>query len=153
MPKKKQGFLARNLKYNVTSLINQTRNLLVKARNRELSQYGISSPWAGLLFVTHMKRGKATTSDIQRWSGLEPHTISVLLTGMEKAGLVKKVKDLPAKNRFRIILTEKGEQIYQQSAKRMSIKRIMSVLSKEQQNILLSLLVKVRDKALEELGE
>jgi DNA-binding MarR family transcriptional regulator len=151
--RKKQIYLCRDLKYNISGMINQTRNLLIKSRNRQLSQYGLSSAWAAILFVASAKRGKATPSDVSRWLGVEPHTISGLMGKMEKAGLLKKERDLPRKNRYRIVLTEKGNQAYQNTTNRIPIYRILSSLSKEQQGQLLSLLEIVRDKAVEELGD
>ena len=151
--RQKQSYLCRDLKYTLSGMINQTGNLLKKSRNRQLSEYGLSSAWAAILFVVHAKRGKATTADILQWLGVEPHTISGLLGKMEKSGLLKKERDLPRKNRYRIVLTEKGEQAYQNTTKRTPINRILSCLSKEQQRQLLSLLETIRNRAIEELGD
>jgi DNA-binding MarR family transcriptional regulator len=151
--RKKQSYLCRDLKYNLSGMINQTGNLLKKSRNRQLSQYGLSSAWAAILFVAHAKRGKATPSDVSHWLGVEPHTISGLIGKMEKAGLLKKERDLLRKNRYRIVLTQKGEQAYKNTTDRAPIKRILSSLSKEQQSQLLSLLETIRDRAIEELGD
>jgi len=57
------------------------------------------------------------------------------------------------KNRYRIVLTQKGEQAYKNTTDRTPIKRILSSLSKEQQSQLLSLLETIRDRAVEELGD
>jgi len=71
---------------------------------------------------------------------------------MEREGLVRKVKDLDRKNLVRVAITEKGHQVYRQSTKIESIRKVLSSLSKEEQQQLMSYLETLRDKALEELG-
>jgi DNA-binding MarR family transcriptional regulator len=72
---------------------------------------------------------------------------------MEEKGLVKKIKDMDRKNMIRIAMTEKGEQAYNQSTQRTTIHNIMSALSEAEHQQLMSLLQRLRDQALKELGE
>ena len=104
---------------------------MYKARTRELFQYGITPAEAAVLVIVQAIGEKATPAEISRWLFREPHSISGLLARMEKQGLVRKVKDLDRKNLVRVVITEKGQQAYQQSTKRESIHRIMSSLSEE----------------------
>jgi len=70
---------------------------------------------------------------------------------MEKQGLVRRVRDLDRKNQVRIVITEKGQQAYNQSTRRKSIQRIMSALSDEERQQLKSFLQTLKDRALDEL--
>ena len=117
-----------------------------------MSQYGISSMEAALLFLIKAIGDKATPAEITRWFIRESHTVSETLSRMESKGLVRKVKDLERKNLVRVILTEKGEQAYNQADKRESIHQIMASLSKEQRQQLKSCLEILREEALKELG-
>ena len=71
---------------------------------------------------------------------------------MEKAGLVKKSKDLPKKNMVRITITERGQQAYKKSLEAGSISRIMSALSEEKHQQLRSCLEALREKGITEIG-
>ena len=87
---------------------------------------------AGVLFILDAIEGKATPTEISRWLLREPHTVSVLLTRMEREGLVSKAKDPGKKSTVTVTLTEKGRQALGQSRERESIREIMSCLSDEE---------------------
>ena len=134
--------------YILWVLLCQARDAVFKARNKELSQFDISAVQAAVLFVIKTIEEEATPTGISRWLLRQPHTISTLLTRMEKEGLVTKAKNLGKKREIKITLTEKGEQAYGQSLKRESIREVMSYLSEEERQQLSSSLEKIRDKAL-----
>ena len=94
---------------------------------------------------------KATPAEIARELYREDHTISVLLTRMEKEGFVKKIKDLERKNQVRIILTSKGRRVYNQSKTREYMHSIMDVLPEGERKQMIVNLTKIKDKASEEL--
>jgi len=137
--------------YNLWLLLIITRRLMYKARQRELNQYGITPPQAGILHVIENIGNKVTPAEISRQTLREPHTVSVLIDSMSKKGLVKKVKDLNKKNLVRVAITEKGKQAYYQSTKRDSVHEIMSSLSEEERQQLNRCLNKLQDKALQVL--
>jgi DNA-binding MarR family transcriptional regulator len=65
---------------------------------------------------------------------------------MEKEGLVKKIRETPNSVNLTFELTEKGHTIYESCKKEKSIKAIMSVLSKEELQELISILEKISNK-------
>ena len=85
---------------------------------------------AAVFFIVEVLVNKPTVSEIARWLLREPHSVSGLVTRMERRGLVKKVSDPHRKNLVRVTITEKGRQYYHQSTKRESIHGIMSSLTK-----------------------
>lgn len=132
-------------------LLQQARDVMFRAREKKMRQYGISARQAAVLFVIKTIGEKATPTEIAKWLLREPHTISSLLTRMEKEGLVNKSNNLCKKRQIKITLTEKGEQAYNHSLKRESIRETMSCLSEEERQQLGPLLEKIRDKALRNL--
>ena len=134
--------------YNLWVLLHQAKDAVFKARQKELSQYGISAMEAAALFIIQAIGDKATPAEISRWIFREHHTVTALLTRMEKKGLIAKCKDSDRKNLWRIGLTEKGQNAYRQSVKRESIHTAMSPLSENERERLESYLKKVRDQAL-----
>ena len=134
--------------YNLWVLLHQAKDAVFKAREKELSQYGISAMEAAALFIIQAIGDKATPAEISRWIFREHHTVTALLSRMEKKGLITKVKDLDRKNLWRVSLTEKGQDAYRQSLNRESIHAAMSPLSENERQQLGSYLRKVRDQAL-----
>jgi DNA-binding MarR family transcriptional regulator len=136
-------------------LLHQSRDVIVRIRNRELSQYGITTDQAATLIVikniTNLHK-KSTPGEISKWTLREPHSVSKILTRMEKEGFIIKTSGLgKKKNEVHISLTEKGEEAYNHSSKRSSIQEVMSCLTEEECLQLNSLLIKIRDRGLQNL--
>ena len=133
-------------------MLHQARDAIFKVREKELKKYNISTTKAAVLFNIQAIGYEATASEIARHLLRESHSISTILSRMEKQGLVKKVKDLDRKNMVRVYLTDKGKKVYIEAAKRESICEIMSCLSDEERRQLISSLNKLRNEALTHLG-
>ncbi len=139
--------------YALWLLLLKVRRCISKIREKELSPYDITPEQAGVLFIVQALNSRTTPAEISRLTFREPHTVSTLIGRMEKKGLVKKVKDMDKKNMIRIVITEKGQEAYNQSSQRTTIHNIMSALSEAERQQLTSLLQKLSDQALKELGE
>jgi len=158
------ALIPRQLKYRVRKfpskdqdhalwyLIVYMRRSMYRAREKELFQLGLTPEQASVLFIVQGTGPRVTPADISRYLLREPHSVSGLLSRMEKDGLIKKVKDLERRNLVRVALTEKGEEALRQSSKRESIHRIMSGLSQEERRQVKTSLQKLWNKAMEELG-
>ena len=133
-------------------LLHQARDAIFKLREKELRKLGISPQNAEILFTIEAIGYKATPTAISRYLLREFHSVSSILSRMEKRGLVKKSNDLGRKNVVRVCLTEKGQQIYHEAIKREAILKILSGLSETEAQQLASSLKKLRDGALKGLG-
>ncbi len=137
--------------YSLWVLLHHAAAAVLKTRQKELDQFGISFIQTGVLFVIQAIGEKATPVEISRWLFRESHSVSGLLNRMEKEGLVRKTKDLARKNLVRVTITERGRQAYDKSTRRKSIHKIMASLSEEERHHLRSCLEKLRNKAFREL--
>ncbi|MCK4785222.1 MAG: winged helix DNA-binding protein [Desulfobacteraceae bacterium] len=133
-------------------MLHQTRDAIFKLREKELNKFGISTPKAEILFTIEAIGYRATPTEISRHVLREFHSVSSILSRMEKQGLVKKVNDLDRKNMVRVCLTDKGHQVYHEAVKRETIVKILSCLSETEGQQLASSLKKLRDEALKDLG-
>ena len=138
--------------YSVWSLLNETRDAILKMRETEMAPLGITGVQSRVLFVLQSVDDPITPADLSQWLFRESQSVSALLTRMEKQGLIKKARDLERKNRIRIVITEKGRQVYKQAIQRRSIQQIISSLSEEECNQLKSYLLTLKNKAIEELA-
>ena len=133
------------------TMLYQTRDAILKARNKELYKYDLSFMKAGLLFAIEASGGKASGTELSKWMFREPHTISGLVGRLLRNGLVNRAKVPGKKNMIEITLTEKGKKAYQDSLKMESIHEILSCLSEEERKQLYATLQKLRDKVLKSL--
>jgi len=138
--------------YMLWLLMLRTKEVIVRAREKELSKVGVSPIEAGVLYTVESMDKPATPAEIARWLFREPHSVSGLLNRMQKAGLIKKTKNLDRKNLVRITLTEKGQQAFQMSLKRVVVNQIFSALSEEQKEQLKAILKTLLESAIGELG-
>ena len=137
--------------YNLWLTLRRTSHVVMKARNKELSQYGMSAVTAAVLLIIHSLDSNVTPAEISRQILREAHSVSGLVSRMAKAGFVRKVKDLVRKNLVRVELTEKGRDAYDSASRRESIHRIMAVLSQTERKQLMLYLKRLREAALKEL--
>jgi len=147
--------ITNDLSFKTWWLLHQSRDVMMRIRSKELSQYGISTEQAATLFaiknLIDLKR-KSTPGEISKWTLREPHSVSKILARMEKEGFINKTSGLgKKKNEVHISLTEKGQQAYNNSLKRTSINEVMSCFSREECLQLNELLAKLRDKGLQDL--
>ena len=133
-------------------MIRRTTRLIGKARQHELIKCGISDDASAVLFTVWTLGRQAIPAMVSRYLFLERHSVSQLLTRMEKDGLVRRVKDLERKNYVRVELTKKGLDAFQRSNKQRSTRPIMTVLTDKEQETMWSVLARLRDKAIKRLG-
>lgn len=146
------SMLSTDKDYNLWVLLRQTRDAMSKAREGELEKYGISSIQAAVLFTIQAIGPNATPAEISRRLVREPHSVSGLLNRMQKQGLIRRVKDLPKRNMVRVVMTQKGEEAYRQSTRRLSMHETISALTEEERNQIWNLLEKLRDRAMKLAG-
>jgi DNA-binding MarR family transcriptional regulator len=79
----------------------------------------------------------------------EIHVISRQAVGMEKEGLIKRVKKSPKSKLLRLELTEKGQEMAKVSRQSEVINTIFSSLSAEQRDQLESILTVISARAEE----
>ena len=122
---------------------------LARARTVELRKYKITSRHAATLEAIYNLGYNATPTKIARSLFREPNSISEILHRMQKIKLVTKLKDADNKKQVKYILTEKGIDAYNKSRKRLAYKKLVSVLSKDEQDNLKAILKILLSKAFE----
>jgi DNA-binding MarR family transcriptional regulator len=139
--------------FQLWGILTQTAWAIARNRQNELSDVGATVVQAGVMVVVKTVKGPVTPAEISRWLFREPQSVSYLLNQMERKGLLKKVKDLQRKNMVRVELTKKGERVYLRSLeKTVTLREIMSCLTKKERANLERCLLKLRAQALKTLG-
>ena len=137
-------------KYAVWMLLVQARNAVYKSREKELSEYDLTPEQAGALLAVNELGEKATISEIKLLLVREPHSVAILLNRMLKRGLLVKRKARNLKKSSVYALTQSGLDAFRNSIKRNSIKRAMSLLSKNELEQLELYMRKIRNGLLKQ---
>ena len=132
-------------------LIRQVRRSMFRARAKELHEIGITPGVSSALFVLSRIGQRVTPAEISRWLFQEPHSTFSMLARMEKEGLITREKDSIRKNMVRISSTERGREVFNRTAQRDSIHRVLCILSREERAQLGQILNKLWEQALAEL--
>lgn len=139
--------------FTVWAMIIQARDVLFRARDNELTRYGITAVEARALFIVKLIGGQATPAMISRWMLREHNTVTALLKRMENKNLITKTKDPKKNNSWLINLTESGEEAYLNSLKRDAIHEVFAVLSDEERDLIISCLQRVCDETFRYLTD
>ncbi len=143
--------LANDPGFQVWVLLNQARDALAWVREKELQRVGLSKIQARVLFAINASATPVTPAVLSRRLLRKPHTMSALLTRMEKEGLIRKVNNLHRKNLIRIEATERGQELFLAGAEGRSVQEIVSSIPKARRERLASCLKALRDTALEQV--
>ena len=146
-----EKFLLLDEYYRLWLLLTQTRAAIFKTRQKKVGQYLHPSQAAALIMIWTLN-GQATPAVLSRHLFLERHTVSELITRMEKKGLVRKNKDRKIRNIVRVSITKGGRKVCYQAMQTDFIRHIMSSLSEEQRVQLRSCLQIILSETLKELG-
>jgi DNA-binding MarR family transcriptional regulator len=120
-----------------------------RAREIELSRVNISLIQAMVLYALKLSPEPLTPSRLARMLCREPHSMSALIDRMEQQGLVEKKHDLSRKNLVRVVVTPKGEEVFQRQRSVNTIANLTSTLTKEERQALGTCVDKLRVRATE----
>lgn len=137
-----------DLEHTIWILMCQTRDTMLRVRDNELSNRGMTAVEAGALHVIHVIGDKATPATISKSMLRQHHSVTALLKRMENKGLVKRTKSRERKNTWIISLTQKGKEAYAHSNVGDSLYDMMSVLTGEEKNQFKEIITKLRNKAI-----
>jgi DNA-binding MarR family transcriptional regulator len=151
---KKSGDISPEEELEFWALLNQLRDTMIRLRDREIKALGITSIQGGVLWVlrTLEKEGiPATPAEISRRIFRQPPTTLALLNRMVKLGLIT-TQNVEGRRQVLVALTDRGRNTYRAFAtKREVIPRLIGSLPAEERTQLRSSLVKLRQKAREEM--
>lgn len=134
--------------HTIWMLLYQARDTMMRVRDNELSNRGLTAVEAGALHAIHVIGDKATPATISKVMLRQHHSVTALLKRMESKGLIMRKKSKDRKNTWIISLTEKGKEAYKHSNVGDSLYEMMSVLADDEKEQLKEFLTKLRNKAL-----
>lgn len=132
-------------------LIAQTKDAILRARERDYARYGISNERRAILYIIQNNGGRATPVEIAQSLFRELHSITEMLKRMEKDDLITRHPGT-GRSKVEVRLSDKGRDALNQSLYNETDRRIFGVLPKEDRERLASYLWKLRKSVLRDLG-
>jgi DNA-binding MarR family transcriptional regulator len=132
-------------------LIAQTKDAILRARERNYAQFGIGNERRAVLYSIQNNGGHAAPVDIARELFRELHSVTEMLKRMEKDGLISRERG-SGRSKIDVRLTAKGLDVFKQSLENEIDKEIFSVLTHDEREQLASCLWKLRSKVVQDLG-
>jgi DNA-binding MarR family transcriptional regulator len=114
--------------FRLWRLLDHTRFMISRLREKELDQFGITPEMAHILDILSQNGGAATMNEIATITVRRHHSISTQIARMAKQALVKKLKSRADLRGYNIAITEKGQELFGRIT-RDSIKNAFSCLS------------------------
>jgi len=122
---------------------------IANARQQKVGKYTHHNQAAVLVLIWSLD-GQATPGTLSRALYLKHHTVSELLTRLEKKGLIRKQRDEQTRNIVRLSITRQGREFCTEVARADLIERVMSTLTPDERKQLHTILLKLRDAATQE---
>ena len=135
-------------------LLRQTYNLVLKCQNQTFSEYELTTEQHAVLMAIKHIDDPVRVTDVARWLDRNVNSVSMIIDRMVKAGLVRRLRDLPDRRSVRLTSTSKVEKAFVLAtvAGWGLIQEILSSLSDEDRLTFIRLLEMLRDKAYDYLG-
>jgi DNA-binding MarR family transcriptional regulator len=144
-----------NLVLRSWALLHRVRDVLMRCEDERFGEYGITSEQFGVLVTLKYIGESARPTDIARWIGRSPNSVSMILDRMAKAGLVRRVRSRKDRREVTVAMTSKAESALKPATKAglEFIQKVMSPLLDEDLSTLIQLLEIIRHGGAECLGQ
>ena len=136
---------------NMWVVLNQAYNAAYRATSNRLQPFGISNQQAWVLLILSTSSSPPTCTEISRIVMRKPHTVTALLNGMQRAGMITRIKDDHNQKLVRVVMTEEGKEVWKQLMRIQLAIGYTSLLSSGEICQLSSMLEKLRDAAVRQL--
>lgn len=120
---------------------------ITNARRNELAHLGITPPQIGILYFTQKYQTPCTVLKLRQLMRRSNSSLVAILNRMEQKGLIKREKDSGSKKYTRILLTEKGGDVYERAVNLSAFNTIVSSLPEEDRKRLKSYLDTLNEAA------
>lgn len=133
------------------SLLQLTNDSTVKCAESAFAKVKLTPQQFAVLAAIKNIGDPVLPTDVAKWLDRNTNTITLIIDRMEKDGLVSRVRDLKDRRALRLLISPRGQKLYDQAVKpaRELPKAILSVLSAEELKTLIQTLEKIRQKTFE----
>ncbi len=147
-------FVFRVPKHQAWVLFHQAYNLVLRCEEITFGRMGLTPQQHAVLMGIKHIRGPVTIKLVANWLDRNSNSISMIANNLEKAGLVKRVRDLQDRREVRLIITPEGNKMLEQTTRQgwTLIETLLDTFSEENIDILIRLMEELRINAFKKLN-
>ena len=123
-----------SLEHKIAVSIRAVDLLLSKIRHGELAHLGVTPAYVGVLHFTKKFDMPPTILELRDAMNRGNSSMVGIVNRMERGGLVIRQVDSESKKFTRVLITEKGEALYEKAMQHNLFTKIISVLPEEDRN-------------------
>ena len=133
------------------SLLQLTTDSTVKCAESAFARVKLTPQQFSVLAAIRNIGDPVLPTDVAKWLDRNTNTITLIIDRMEKDSLVERIRDLKDRRALRLVITPKGQRLYEQAVKpsRELPKAIFSALTEQELKSLILILDKIRQKTFE----
>ena len=145
---------AGNLALRLWFMIHRTHEMLKMCEDRVFREYKLTTEQYVVLLTIKYLDGPVRPTDVARWLGRSPNSVSMIVDRMVKASLLRRVRDRKDRRVVWLTITSKGETALKPAimAGFEFIQNILSQLSYDDRHTLMELLDKLQYAAADYLN-
>ena len=131
-----------NLALRLWFTIHRTHEMLKMCEDRVFREYKLTTEQYAVLVTMKYLDGTVRPTDVARWLGRSPNSVSMMVDRMVKAGLLRRVRDRKDRRVVWLTITSKGEEALKPAvlAGLEFIQKILSQVSHDDRHALMRLL-------------
>jgi DNA-binding MarR family transcriptional regulator len=143
-----------NLALRLWFMIHRTHEMLKMCEDRVFREYKLTTEQYVVLLTINYLDGPVRPTDVARWLGRSPNSVSMIVDRMVKASLLRRVRDRKDRRVVWLTITSKGETALKPAimAGFEFIQNILSRLSYDDRHTLMELLDKLQYAAADYLN-
>ena len=139
---------------NAYVLLLNTSDIVARYTETQLSKLGITYTQYSVLVTLSVCQQPPTLTELSHRLFRTKNSLTTVIDHMERDGLVKRVRDNADRRAIRVMVTEKGAELFEtvRSPSRELVYQIMSCYNEEELSRLAELLQRVRRHTVQELA-
>lgn len=145
-PQKKENLIDVEPNFTLWRLLDHTRFMIARLREKELDQFGLTPEQTHILFILSHHEGPTSINYIVEVTQRQHHSISTQIDRMTKQGLVSRKRTPEDARRYEVAITKRGQALLNKVT-RESVEQTFSCLSEQDKTQLRQCLKTLLDKA------
>ena len=146
LSKKSKENPANDRDFGLWRLLNHTRFMIFRLREKELSQCGLTPEQAHILDILAHSKGATTINEIAEITQLQHHSVSTQIGRMARLGLVRRKRNESDKRGYEVSITREGRIVFGKVTT-SSVRSVFSCLPVRDKKILSSYLTCLLERA------
>ena len=147
----KENFFQVKTMLSAWAILHKACATVMRCEEVMFSKVGITPQQYAVLAVFKGSKSPVTPTEVARQLDRRTNSITLIVDRMEKAGLIKRVRNLQDRRTIQLVMTKKGLEAFDRATKPGTdfVKEILSCLTEKELKIFINFLERIRQKAID----